>query len=257
MSPTAIPLEPRLGGLARIRELWRRFRNEKEDPTPFYSMLARETVAKLERRHGPVSGRTVLDLGCGPGFYTDAFRALGARVVPLDGAFEELCLTGDPPRGALVGDAARLPFPDESIDAVFCSSMLEHASDTDGVIAELGRVLRPRGWGYVSWTNWYSPHGGHDMTPYQFLGPNLGPRLYERRHGPPRKNRYGEGLFAVHVGPTLRMVGSSPGLRIDRAEPRYWSWASFLTRVPAAREVLCWNCVIHVTKTGGKGDWHG
>lgn len=92
--------------------------------------------------------------------------------------------------------------------------------------------------------------GGHDMFPYHFLGPKLGPRLYERLNGPPRRNRYGEHLFAVHVGPTLKLVRSQPGLSVDRAEPRYWRWAWFLTKVTGAREVLCWNCVIHVTKSG-------
>lgn len=242
------PVEPGPRGVTRVRELWQRWRNEKEDPAPFYSMLAAETVVRLERRHGPVAGQRVLDLGCGPGFYTDAFRRTGATVIPLDGSFDELDLAGDPPDGAVLADAGRAPFPDASFDAVFCSNLLEHARDTDAIIGELARILRPGGWGYVSWTNWYSPWGGHDMTPYHFLGPERGPRLYERRHGPPRKNRYGEGLFAVHIGPTLRMVRARPDLHIERAEPRYWPWASFLIRIPGVRELLCWNCVIHLER---------
>jgi SAM-dependent methyltransferase len=249
-TPPRTPDDARLRGPARVRELWKRFRNEKADPEPFYSMLASEAVAKLEARHGPMAGKTVVDVGCGPGFYTEALRARGATVLPLEYALEELRLAGDPPAGAIVADAAHMPFRSAGVDAVFCSNMLEHASDTEGVLADIERILRPGGWAYVSWTNWYSPWGGHDITPYQFLGPKLGPRLYERRHGPPPKNVPGEGLFPVHVGPTLRLVRDRPGLRLDRAEPRYWSWASFLTKVPGAREVLCWNCVIHLTKVG-------
>jgi SAM-dependent methyltransferase len=237
-----------LRGPARVREMLRRFRREREDPAPFYTMLAAETVERLERRHGPVAGSAVLDVACGPGFYTDAFRSRGALVIPLEHSLAELRLAGQPPTDAVIGDAARLPLPDRSIDAVFCSNMLEHTPDSAAVIDELARVLRVGGWGYVSWTNWYSPWGGHEMTPYHYLGTRLGPRLYERRHGVP-KNRFGEGLFAVHIGPTLRLVRAHPTLRIDRAEPRYWTWASALTRVPGARELLCWNCVIHVTKT--------
>jgi SAM-dependent methyltransferase len=244
---TTIDDPSRLRGPARVRELFRRWRREQQDPAPFYTMLAAETVARLERRHGPVAGRTVVDLACGPGFYTEAFRARAARVLPLEYSLAELRLAGTPPDGAVIGDAGHLPLPDESVDAVFCSNMLEHTPDTSAVIRELARVLRVGGWGYVSWTNWYSPWGGHEMTPYHYLGTKLGPRLYERRHGIP-KNRYGEGLFPVHIGPTLRLVRDTPTLRIDRAEPRYWTWAAFLTRVPGAREVLCWNCVIHVTR---------
>ena len=86
------------------------------------------------------------------------------------------------------------------------------------------------------------------MTPYHYLGPRLGPRLYVRRHGQPRKNPYGAGLWPVHVGPTLRLVRSLPGLEIERVEPRYWPRLAFITRIPLVREVLTWNCVIRVRK---------
>jgi SAM-dependent methyltransferase len=235
-------------GLKRVRTLWRLFRREKEDPEPFYRVLAAEAAEDLERRHGPFAGRTIVDLGCGPGFYTDAFRALGADVLPVDNDPAEMAMVGKPPVGAIVADAGALPLEDASVDGAFCSNLLEHTPDAEAVIREIARVLRPGGWGYISWTNWYSPWGGHDMTPYQFLGPRLGPRLYERRHGPPRKNPYGAGLWAVHVGPTLRLVERQPGLRIERVEPRYWPRLAFICRVPLVRELLTWNCVIRVVK---------
>ena len=131
---------------------------------------------------------------------------------------------------------------------MFCSNLLEHASDTEGVVSELARVLKPGGWGYLSWTNWYSPWGGHDMTPYQFLGPERGSRLYEKRHGPPRKNRYGEGLFAVHIGPTLRLARARTDITVERVEPRYWPQLRFIVDIPGIREVLTWNCVIRFKK---------
>ena len=176
-----------LRGLNRVSELVRRWRSEKEDPEPFYSMLAADTVADLERRYGSMVGMRIADLGCGPGYYTRAFRAHGATVIPIDGSLDELSLAESPPPGAAIADAGRLPLADRSVDAVFCSNLLEHTPDASAVISDMERVLRPGGWGYLSWTNWYSPWGGHDMTPYQYLGPVLGPRLYERRHGPPHR----------------------------------------------------------------------
>jgi SAM-dependent methyltransferase/predicted O-methyltransferase YrrM len=234
-------------GAARVRELWRLFRNEREDPEPFYTWLADELAADLERRHGALAGRTLLDLGCGPGYYTAALRARGATVVPVDNSADEL--GPDPIAGALLADASALPLPDGSADGVVCSNLLEHTPDAAGVIREIERVLRPGGWAYLSWTNWYSPHGGHEMSPYHLLGPSRGPRLYERLHGPPRKNRYGEGLFPVHIGSTLRLISGRPGLRVSAAEPRYWPRLRFLVRVPGLREVACWNCVIHLERS--------
>jgi SAM-dependent methyltransferase len=231
-----------------IREKWRLFRREQDDPIPFYSLLAREAAADLDRRNGPLRGQLVLDLGCGPGIYTRALRAVGAEVVPVDNSAEEMALMDGPPAGALLADAGALPLGDSSVDGVFCSNLLEHTPAAAPVIAEIERVLRPGGWGYVSWTNWYSPWGGHDMTPYQYLGPERGPRLYERRHGKPRKNAYGDGLWACHIGPTLRLVRERPGLEIERVEPRYWPWAAPICRVPGVRELLTWNCVIRVRR---------
>jgi SAM-dependent methyltransferase len=239
---------PVLHGLDRVRQLWRLWRNEQTDPAPFYTVLAREAVADLDRRYGPLAGQTIADLGCGPGFYTHAFRAAGAHVLPVDNSTAELALAGDPPAGAILADAGALPFEDASVDGAFASNLLEHTPDTAAVIAEIERVLRPGGWGYISWTNWYSPWGGHDMSPYHFLGPERGPRVYERRHGPPRKNPYGDGLWAVHIGPTLRLVRERPGLVIERVEPRYWPRLAFITRIPGVRELATWNCVIRVLR---------
>jgi SAM-dependent methyltransferase len=233
---------------ARMRELYGLFKNEKTDPAPFYIELAKDTVADLDRRYGPLRGQRILDLGCGPGFYTAAFRHYGAECVPVDAAMDEMTMVGDPPEGYVLADAGDLPFDDASADGVFCSNLFEHTGNTPEVVAEIERVLRPGGWGYMSWTNWYSPWGGHDMTPYHYLGPERGPRLYEKRHGPPRKNPYGVALFAVHVGPTIRLVESHRQLEVERVEPRYWPRLAFITRVPGLREVATWNCVIRVRK---------
>src|SRR5689334_22111122 len=103
-------------GLARIRTLWRLARRERTDPEPFYRLLAEEVCDDLERRHGALAGQTIVDLGCGPGFYTDAFRARGAEVIPVDNDGAELASRGPVPEGALVADAARLPLPDSAVD---------------------------------------------------------------------------------------------------------------------------------------------
>jgi SAM-dependent methyltransferase len=169
-------------------------------------------------------------------------------VIPVDNSAEEMAIGGPPPEGAVLADAGALPLADASVDGVFCSNLLEHTPDAAPVLREIERVLRPGGWGYVSWTNWYSPWGGHDMTPYHYLGPRLGPRLYERRHGPPRKNAYGDGLWAAHIGTTLRLVRDLPGLAIERVEPRYWPRLAFLCRIPLLRELVTWNCVIRVRR---------
>jgi SAM-dependent methyltransferase len=141
-----------------------------------------------------------------------------------------------------------LPLADASVDGVLSSNMLEHTPDPRLVLDEIERVLRPGGWAYVSFTNWCSPWGGHDISPYHYLGPRLGLRLYERRHGPPRKNRPGEELFPLHIGPTLRDLRRRPGVVVDAVEPRYWPRLRFVVRVPVVRELATWNCAIYLRR---------
>jgi SAM-dependent methyltransferase len=224
-----------------MRSLWRLWRREKTDPVPFYTVLAAELVRDLERRHGRLAGRRLLDLGCGPGLYTAALRASGAEVTPVDNDPAEL--RGVP--GAIHADGAALPFATGAFDGVVCSNLLEHTPDARAVLDEIARVLAPGGFAYISWTNWYSPWGGHEFVPYQYLGPRLGPRLHRRLHGPVRKNAYGEGLWYTHIGRTLAFVRAMPALEIERVEPRYWPRLRVILSVPVLREVLTWNCVIH------------
>jgi SAM-dependent methyltransferase len=239
---------PVLHGVERLRQLWTLWRNERDDPAPFYSVLGREVAADLDRRYGPLAGQKVLDMGCGPGFYTRALRRAGAEVIPLDNSQQELELNGDPPEGAVLGDAMDLPLENSSLDGVFTSNMLEHVPRPLSVFDEIERVLVPGGWAYVSWTNWYSPWGGHDISPYHYLGPERGLRAYEKRHGPPRKNRPGEGLFPIHIGSTLRELRRRPGITVDAVQPRYWPRLAFLTRIPGLRELATWNCVVMMRK---------
>lgn len=236
------------GGIARTVDLWRLFRNERNDPEAFYHRLAADAVAGFVRRHGPLRGARIADIGCGPGYYTAAFRDAGAVVLPLEYDPAELRLAGAPPSGAVVGDAARLPVGSGALHGVFCSNMLEHTPRPGAVIDEMARVLRPGGWGYLSFTNWYSPWGGHEMSPYHLLGPERGVRWYERRHGPDHKHRVGENLYVTHIGDTLRRFAEQPDLLVERVEPRYYPWAAAIMRVPGAREVLAWNCVIRFTR---------
>jgi SAM-dependent methyltransferase len=42
-------------------------------------------------------------------------------------------------------DGVKLPFDDASVDAAYCISVLEHIKRPEGLIAEIARVLRPRG----------------------------------------------------------------------------------------------------------------
>jgi len=50
----------------------------------------------------------------------------------------------------IVADIGKLPFADNSIDAVICESVLEHVKDPLAIVSEIKRVLKPGGLVYVT-----------------------------------------------------------------------------------------------------------
>lgn len=227
-------------------ELFRLFTKEKTDPDPFYSALARRTIATLDH---PVDGRRILDLGCGHGYDTVAMREAGAEVVALDMDPAKLWATGEPLPGSVRGDATRLPFPDASFDGIYCSNLLEHTPSTPPVFDEIERVLRPGGWAWVSWTNWYSPWGGHEIVPLHMLGPRRGLVLWRRLFGEPRVNVPYIELWPTYIGRVLADVRRRPGLHLTSATPRYWPGQRWILGIPGLREVATWNCVLDLERT--------
>ena len=219
--------------------LFKLFLTEQRDPEPFYRRLAADALAELPR---DLRGRRVVDLGCGPGHYTRALRACGAHVVPVDLDADEFALPGGPPGGEVVASGMALPLATGSIDGVFCSNMLEHTSEPMQVIDEVVRVLRPGGWFWLSWTNWYSPWGGHDVTPFHYLGPRLGLRAHRRMRGADPKNVPLVSLFPLHVGPTLRALHHRGDLELVDVAPRYYPSHRWILSVPVVREIATWNC---------------
>lgn len=241
-----------LSGIARIRHLYKLFRHEISAPEPFYRYLASETLQWLASEGVRVYGANLLDIGSGPGYYSSAFSAAGARVVELEIDESELGpleMKVNHSGLVTVGDAGHLPFADASFDAVYSSNMLEHVPTGPlAVIREVERVLRPGGWFYLSWTNWYSPWGGHAISPYHYLGPKLGVNIYRRIHGEPPKNVPGRSLFPVHIGQVVRIVQRRTHLVMRAMVPRYYPNVSVICRIPGLRELLAWNCLILLEK---------
>jgi SAM-dependent methyltransferase len=221
-------------------ETFKLFLREQQDPEPFHTRLAEQVVATLPN----VAGAHVLDLGCGPGHYTRALRRHGATVQPVDLDATEFRLPGGPPGGELIANGMAMPFRSESLDGIVCSNMIEHTPDPLRVLDEMERVVRPGGWIWLSWTNWYSPWGGHDMSPYHYLGPRLGLKVYRYvKHRDP-KNVPMKSLFPLHVGPMLQEVDARPRLRVESAVPRYYPSQRWILALPGVREVVTWNVAI-------------
>ncbi|MFG2821664.1 class I SAM-dependent methyltransferase [Kitasatospora sp. NPDC048365] len=236
--------------LRRSLALFRAFRTEQSDPERFYGLLAQDAVDQVER-HAPLAGSLVADVGGGAGHFTEAFRARGAHAYLFEPDLAELhARTGRTPEHAVVADGYWLPLADGAVDVCFSSNVLEHVPDPETFISEMVRVTRPGGLLYLSYTNWLSPWGGHETSPWHLLGADRARRRYRRRTGHNAKHSMGDNLHRVHIGPVLRHVRRRADVEIISARSRYWPFlAEAVVRVPGLREIASWNLLLVMRRT--------
>jgi ubiquinone/menaquinone biosynthesis C-methylase UbiE len=131
----------------------------KLGPEAYASWRASEigaTTERLERQLirelvGNVSGRKVLDVGCGDGEFAVELARCGASVSGIDAstAMIDAAKTRAKQHNAAVdfqvAMAERLPFRDERFDLVTAITILCFLDDPAPVFREMARVLRPGG----------------------------------------------------------------------------------------------------------------
>ncbi|MDP9352457.1 MAG: class I SAM-dependent methyltransferase [Chloroflexota bacterium] len=148
--------------------------------TSEYDDYAAEYVAYVERREqggaegdpmgllpylleviGDVSGRMVLDAGCGEGYLARILAGLGARVTGVDLSPRLIALArAKDPDGEItyqVGDLSTpLPEHRERFDAVASYMVLDDVEDHRGFAATLAQVLKPGGRAVLAFNNPYA-----------------------------------------------------------------------------------------------------
>ena len=92
----------------------------------------------------------ILDCGCGTGFSSYLLMKTGFRVIGMD--ISPLFLSeGIEKYGNqkelrfYVGDASKMPFPNQSFDAVCSYDLLEHVADVKTILTEMGRIVKREG----------------------------------------------------------------------------------------------------------------
>jgi ubiquinone/menaquinone biosynthesis C-methylase UbiE len=95
---------------------------------------------------------TVLDLGAGTGKLTRDLVPRFARVIAVepDDAMRAVLEEVVPQAEALAGSAEAIPLPDDAVDAVFTAEAF-HWFASNETVAEIVRVLRPRGGLMIFW----------------------------------------------------------------------------------------------------------
>lgn len=100
---------------------------------------------------GRSAGKRVLEIGGGVGTDGRQFAKSCAQYVDADLSFNSLTLARSGfacfgLAGTFVqADAEHIPFPEESFDIVYSHGVLHHTPNTEQALAEVHRVLRPKG----------------------------------------------------------------------------------------------------------------
>lgn len=229
-----------------------------------------ETATAYLEPAGDLEGKRVLDVGCGLGGKTAAYAERGASAVTgadiaeaNAAASRAFAATMDltDRSSFLTGDAAALPFADQSFDTVVANDAMEHFSRPERALSEMGRVTRKGGSIWIFFTPHFSPLGSHlydyIYTPWCHLLftrsqieralrrvlpgrlDGVGEEELEERLREIMRS-YDEDLNHMSVRRFLNMVARTPSLAVTFLELRPAKFAVLkpLTRVPVLRELV-------------------
>jgi ubiquinone/menaquinone biosynthesis C-methylase UbiE len=120
----------------------------KRLPSTLKGRLEQERVRELLTRHLPPRGAQVADIGGGPGTHASWLAECGYDVELIDPVEHHVAQARAAGISAIVGDARRLPWANDSKDVVLMAGPLYHlpdAADRRVAVREAVRVLRPGG----------------------------------------------------------------------------------------------------------------
>ncbi|WP_035384364.1 bifunctional 2-polyprenyl-6-hydroxyphenol methylase/3-demethylubiquinol 3-O-methyltransferase UbiG [Ferriphaselus sp. R-1] len=132
------------------------------DPNSEFKPLHEINPLRLDyiNRTAHLSGKTVLDVGCGGGILSESMATAGATVTGIDLAEKSLQVAKLHllESGKQV-DYRKIPVEElaaerpESFDVVTCMEMLEHVPDPQSVIRACSQLVKPGGWVFFSTLN--------------------------------------------------------------------------------------------------------
>ncbi len=130
----------RLSGMPdRQRRYWESGRPRRCASDPVIVAFVQPKIDFLLQHIRLPAGASVLDVGCGDGYFTSYLGQVG-QTFGLD--YARAMLKRNSNNNLLQGSAFALPFAARTFDLVFCSNLLHHIDDPAAVVGEMKRVSK-------------------------------------------------------------------------------------------------------------------
>lgn len=209
---------------------WNRFRRTQLDSCTGTTISRDRFFRQSGWSPEALRGKTVLDIGCGAGRFTEIALSAGAEVVAMDysGAVDacRANFAGNAHLTVVQGDVYRLPFTAGSFDFVYCFGVLQHTPDVERAFLSLTKAVKPGG------------HLAVDLYPrllMNLLWPKYWLRPFTRRLPPERLFPFVEWMVAV-LFPLSLALGRVP--RVGRKLRNLIPVANYEGRLPLSRAQL-------------------
>lgn len=193
-----------------------------------------------------VTGRSLLDVGCGPGTITAEFaQRLGpGRVVGLDSASDAIAAAEAHAVEVAAdvrfvqGDAFALPFDDDTFDIVHTHQTLQHVADPVAMLGEMARVTAPGG-SIAAREVDYAVTSWFPLLPELSRWLDLYQRVHRGNGGEPNAGRHLK-AWAHEAGLDNVQTTATVWLFSDDADRAWWggAWAERVLHSSFARDAL-------------------
>ncbi|MFG5406822.1 bifunctional 2-polyprenyl-6-hydroxyphenol methylase/3-demethylubiquinol 3-O-methyltransferase UbiG [Piscinibacter sakaiensis] len=208
--------------LAKFSELAHRWWDVDSEFRPLHQInpLRLEWIDQQVR----LSGKRVLDVGCGGGILADAMARKGAEVLGIDLATKALKVaqlhameagTAGVEYREVAAEALAVEMPGR-FDVVTCMEMLEHVPEPGSVVQACANLVKPGGWVFFSTIN---------RNPKSFLFAIVGAE-YVLKLLPRGTHEWARFIRPSELNAACRAAGLEPagnrGLEYNPLTRRYW-----------------------------------
>ena len=123
------------------------FNREDRNNPLYYSLASRTRIPYLLSATDVIyAGGSALDLGCGIGFFSNIIAENFSKVIAIDSDEKSIekarALYGSPKIEFTLAPAEEIPLPDNSIDFLLSSEVLEHVDNIEKALEEVKRVCK-------------------------------------------------------------------------------------------------------------------